>query len=106
MTTHLLLSISGLIEATVDVIPTPGHNETEVSFYDQDTRLFFSGDFLMPARLLVDNANAYLASAQRVAAFVRNRPVSFVPGGHIELNADGTTFPCQSHIIPTNMSLR
>src|SRR5579864_3837183 len=33
-------------DRTVDVIPTPGHNETEVSFYDRSTALFFSGDFL------------------------------------------------------------
>src|SRR5438552_13485473 len=36
----------------VDVIPTPGHNETEVSFYDRNTGLFLSGDFLIPGRLL------------------------------------------------------
>ncbi|MFZ0951732.1 MAG: MBL fold metallo-hydrolase, partial [Candidatus Sulfotelmatobacter sp.] len=43
-------------DRTVDVIPTPGHNETEVSFYDRNTGLFFSGDFLMPGRLLIDDA--------------------------------------------------
>jgi glyoxylase-like metal-dependent hydrolase (beta-lactamase superfamily II) len=68
----------GLGDRTVDVIPTPGHNETEVSFYDGNTGLFFSGDFLMPARLLVDDDNAELASANRVAAFARDRPVRFV----------------------------
>ncbi|MGA6949866.1 MAG: MBL fold metallo-hydrolase, partial [Candidatus Sulfotelmatobacter sp.] len=57
-------------DRTVDVIPTPGHSETEVSFYDRNTGLFFSGDFLMPGRLLIDDANADLASAERVAAFV------------------------------------
>jgi hydroxyacylglutathione hydrolase len=80
----------------VDVLPTPGHNETEVSFYDRNTGLFFSGDFLLPARLLIDDARADEASAQRVAAFVRNRQVSFVLGGHIEMNAQGQLFPWQS----------
>ena len=64
----------------VDVIPTPGHNPTHVSFYDRNTGLFFSGDFLMPARLLIDDTSADLASAQRVAAFVKDRPVSYRPG--------------------------
>jgi hydroxyacylglutathione hydrolase len=93
-------------DRTVDVIPTPGHNETEVSFYDRNTGLFFSGDFLMPGRLLIDDANADLASAKRVAAFVRDRPISFVLGGHIELDADGETLPWQSQDHPNEHVLQ
>jgi hydroxyacylglutathione hydrolase len=85
---------------TVDVIPTPGHNETEVSFYDRSTGLLFTGDFLMPARLLVDDASADLASAERVAAFVKDRPISFVLGGHIETNSAGDLFPWESQYHP------
>lgn len=84
----------------VDVIPTPGHNETEVSFYDRNTGLFFSGDFLLPGRFLIDNTEADLASAERVAAFVKDRPVSYVLGGHIELNSAGNTFPWGSQYHP------
>ena len=51
----------------VDVIPTPGHNETHVAFYDRNTALFFSGDFLMPGRLLIDDTDADLASAKRAS---------------------------------------
>lgn len=87
-------------DRTVEVISTPGHNETEVSFYDRNTGLFFSGDFLMPARLLVDNTSSYLGSAQRAAVFVRDRPISFVLGGHIELDAHGKTFPWESQYHP------
>jgi hydroxyacylglutathione hydrolase len=93
-------------DRTIDAIPTPGHNETEVSFYDRTTALFFTGDFLMPPRLLIDDTNADLASANRVAAFVRDRPVTFVLGGHIELDALGNTFTWESqyhpheHILP------
>jgi glyoxylase-like metal-dependent hydrolase (beta-lactamase superfamily II) len=87
-------------DRTADVISTPGHNETEVSFYDRNTGLFFSGDFLMPARLLVDNTSSYLGSAQRVAAFVRDRPISFVLGGHIELDAQEKTLPWESQYHP------
>jgi glyoxylase-like metal-dependent hydrolase (beta-lactamase superfamily II) len=50
-------------DRTVDVIPTPGHNPTHVAFYDRNTGLFFSGDFLLPGRLLVDDSDEYLASA-------------------------------------------
>lgn len=87
-------------DRVLDAIPTPGHNETEVSFYDRNTGLFFSGDFLMPARLLVDNADAYLASAKRAVAFVKDRPVSFILGGHIEMDAQGKLFDWQSQYHP------
>jgi hydroxyacylglutathione hydrolase len=85
---------------TVDVIPTPGHNATHISFYDRNTGLFFSGDFLMPGRLLIDDTAADLASANRVAAFVKDRPITYVLGGHIELNSAGKTFPWESHYHP------
>jgi hydroxyacylglutathione hydrolase len=87
-------------DRTVDVIPTPGHNETEVSFFDRNTGLFFSGDFLMPARLLIDDTDADIDSAKRVAEFVNDRQVSFVLGGHIELDAAGETFPWGSQYHP------
>jgi hydroxyacylglutathione hydrolase len=76
----------------VDVLPTPGHNETHVTFYDRHTALVFSGDFLMPARLLINDKQADLASARRLAAFAATHPVSYVLGGHVEINAAGETF--------------
>jgi hydroxyacylglutathione hydrolase len=93
-------------DRTVDALPTPGHNETEVSFYDRNTGLFFSGDFLMPGRLLIDDATADLASAKRAAAFVKDRPVSYVLGGHIELDATGETLPWQSQYHPNEHVLQ
>lgn len=89
----------------VDVIPTPGHNETEVSFFDRNTGLFFSGDFLMPGRLLIANTAADLASAERVAGFARNRPISYVLGGHIEMNAAGEMLPWQLQYHPNERPL-
>ena len=91
---------------TVDVIPTPGHNETEVSFYDRNSGLFLTGDFLMPARLLIDDTKAALASAQRMAAFVRDRPVSFVLGNHIEMNAQGELYPWEAQYHPNEHVLQ
>jgi len=91
---------------TIDVIPTPGHNETEVSFYDRNTGLLFTGDFLLPARLLIDDTSADVASAERLAAFVKDRPISFVLGGHIEKTLPGTYFPGNLNIIRTNTSFK
>ena len=78
---------------TVDVIPTPGHNETHVAFYDDRTGILFSGDFLMPARLLIDDAAAYRESALRVIDFLKTRPLTHILGGHIELNQGRTHLP-------------
>jgi hydroxyacylglutathione hydrolase len=90
----------------VDVIPTPGHNETEVLFYDSNTALFFSGDFLLPARLLIDDTQAEVASADRAAAFAKDRPVSYVLGGHIEMDRNGHLFPWESPVHPQERVLQ
>ncbi|MGA2922984.1 MAG: MBL fold metallo-hydrolase [Candidatus Sulfotelmatobacter sp.] len=84
----------------IDVIPTPGHYPSHVSYYDRQTGLLFSGDFFLPGRLIIDDAQADLGSANRVADFIRNRPVTYVLGGHIELNAEGEQLPLGSHYHP------
>ena len=76
----------------IDVIPTPGHYRSHVAYYDRQTGLLFSGDFLLPGRLLIEDTDADLASARRVARFVEHRPVTYVLGGHIELDEAGKTF--------------
>jgi hydroxyacylglutathione hydrolase len=89
----------------VDVIPTPGHNETHVAFYDSRTGILFSGDFLMPGRLLVDDAAAYRQSALRVVDFLKTRPLTHILGGHIELNAAGHAYRFGSHYHPNEHRL-
>ena len=84
----------------IDVIPTPGHYASHVSYYDRLTGLFFSGDFFLPGHLIIDDSNADLASAKRVADFIRDRPVSYVLGGHIELDANGEMLPLGSNYHP------
>jgi len=93
-------------DRTVDVIATPGHSETEVSFYDRSTGLLFTGDFLMPARLLIDDTSADVASAERIAAFVKDRPISFVLGGHIEMDSAGNLFAWESQYHPHEHALQ
>jgi glyoxylase-like metal-dependent hydrolase (beta-lactamase superfamily II) len=90
---------------TVDVFPTPGHNATHVAFFDRNSALLFSGDFLLPGRLLIDDAKADLASARRAAAFVQTRPVSAVLGGHIEQDTAGNAFDWGSRYHPGEQPL-
>jgi hydroxyacylglutathione hydrolase len=90
----------------VDVVPAPGHHPAQLVYYDRNTGLVFSGDFLLPGRLLVDDWSAYQASAQRVAEFLKDRPVSFVLGGHIEKNRSGELLDWQSTYHPDEHALQ
>jgi len=89
----------------VDLIPTPGHNETHVAFYDERTGILFSGDFLLPGRLLIEDIAAYRESALRVVDFLKTRPVTYILGGHIELNAAGRAYRFGSHYHPNEHRL-
>ena len=90
---------------TVDVIPTPGHNETHVAFYDGRTGILFSRDFLLLGRLLIEDAAAYRESALRVIDFLKTRPLTHILGGHIELNMAGRAYRFGSHYHPNEHRL-
>jgi len=79
-------------DRVIDVIPTPGHYASHVAYYDRQTGLLFSGDLLLPGRLLIEDTDADLASARRVAEFVEQYPIAYVLGAHIELDQSGKTF--------------
>jgi hydroxyacylglutathione hydrolase len=76
----------------VHVLSAPGHHPDHVVFYDERTALLFTGDFLLPGRLLVDDLDAYRESASRIIAFVDDRPLAHILGGHLELDADGRPY--------------
>jgi hydroxyacylglutathione hydrolase len=89
----------------VDVLPAPGHQFCHVVFYDNRTVLVLSGDFLMPGRLLIEDATAYHQSALRLISFLQSRPVSHILGGHIELDANGDTYWFGTQYHPNERSL-
>ncbi len=92
-------------ERIVEVIPAPGHRSNHLLFYDETTGLLFSGDFLLPGRLLIDDAEAYRESAVRAIDFLDDRPVTHILGGHIELNAEGEAYPSGSQHHPNERRL-
>ncbi|MDR0182047.1 MBL fold metallo-hydrolase [Lysobacter arvi] len=89
----------------IDVLPTPGHNDNHVVFFDRSTGLLFTGDALLPGRITVDDTSAFEASARRLAAFARDRAVSHVLGGHVEMNAAGELYPMGSTFHPDERRL-
>jgi glyoxylase-like metal-dependent hydrolase (beta-lactamase superfamily II) len=90
---------------TVEVIAAPGHQQAHLIFYDDRTALLLTGDFLLPGRLMVDDIDAYRASAQRLVELVGERPVSHVLGAHVELDTAGELFPSGSEHHPDERGL-
>src|SRR5947207_5304479 len=76
----------------VHVITTPGHETAHVVVYDERTALLFSGDFLMPGRLTLEDPGADKKSAARVISFLTARPLAHILGGHIERDVAGHTY--------------
>lgn len=89
----------------IEAIAVPGHIPDHLLFYDASTGLLFSGDFLLPGRLLVDDVDAYRASAERAVAYFKDKPVTAVLGGHIELDENGASFPSGSTHHPNERAL-
>lgn len=89
----------------VDVIPTPGHHPSHVAFYDRQTGLLFSGDFLLPGRLVINDLAAYQKSAARVVEFFKTHPLTHILGAHIELDANGDVYRMGSHYHPNEHRL-
>ena len=89
----------------IDVIPTPGHETAHIAFYDERTALLFSGDFLMPGRLTLEDAGADKRSAARVIDFLATRSVAHILGGHIERDVAGHTYAEGSTYHPNERPL-
>jgi glyoxylase-like metal-dependent hydrolase (beta-lactamase superfamily II) len=87
-------------DRVVDLIPVPGHHAAHLAFYDQRTALLLTGDFLLRGRLLIDDLDAYRASAQRLIEFVEPLPVAHVLGAHVELDDTGELFAWGSEHHP------
>jgi glyoxylase-like metal-dependent hydrolase (beta-lactamase superfamily II) len=92
-------------ERTVEIIAAPGHQPAHLIFYDDRTALLFTGDFLLPGRLMVDDVDAYRASAARLVSFIGDRPVAHVLGAHIELDNAGELFASGSTHHPNERAL-
>jgi hydroxyacylglutathione hydrolase len=75
-------------DRVLDLIPIPGHQGSDLAFYDRTTQLLLTGDSLYPGRLYVPDWTAYRASIARLAGFVAaGNPASWVLGSHIELTS-------------------
>lgn len=91
----------------LDVIPIPGHHTGHIAFYDRATGLLLTGDTIYPGRLYISSFSQYLASIQRLAAFVDVNPISWIVGTHIEMsNTPGQQFALGSTSHPNEHPLQ
>jgi glyoxylase-like metal-dependent hydrolase (beta-lactamase superfamily II) len=94
---------------TLSIIPTPGHEPAHIMVWDSRTKLLFSGDMLYPGRLYVpiDKWPVYVASADRLAAFVKTHPVKMLLGAHIEMtNTPGKDYEHEAPSHPDEHPLQ
>ncbi len=90
----------------LDVIPIPGHEDSHVAVYDRLTGILLTGDTLYPGRLYVRDWMAYRASIDRLVAFTKTHPVSWVLGTHIEMSATpGMDYPVRTTYQPSEHKL-
>jgi hydroxyacylglutathione hydrolase len=77
--------------------------------YDEQTRLLLSGDSLCVCRLAVpiNQFASYRESINRVAAFVKDHPVSYVLGAHVEMtHKPGELIPDEAPSHPDEHELQ
>jgi glyoxylase-like metal-dependent hydrolase (beta-lactamase superfamily II) len=92
----------------LDVIPAPGHEDAHIVFYDRKTKLLFSGDVLLPGRILVpfEKFDTFVASVDRLATFAAKREITALLGGHIEMSArPGEAYEIEAKSHPNERGL-
>lgn len=75
----------------LDVIPSPGHHDAHIAFYDRRTRLLLTGDTFYPGFLFVFSPRAwpvFRASTKRLRRFCETHPVEMILGCHVEMSAE------------------
>jgi len=81
----------------LEVLGTPGHHETSISVHDPWSGILFTGDTVLPGRLMAFDYPAFLDSLDRLVALTERTPVSHVLGCHVEM----TTTPGRDYPLGT-----
>ena len=64
---------------------TPGHESSEIAFYDKWTDLLYTGDMFYRGRLYLQDWDAWSASIRRLQSLANDYPVSHFVNNHIEM---------------------
>ncbi|MEE4380473.1 MAG: MBL fold metallo-hydrolase [Pseudomonadales bacterium] len=76
------------------VTGSPGHQGSEISFYDTYTDLLYTGDMFYRGRLYLDDWEAWSASIRRLGRIADEYPVAHLVNNHIEMTTTpGVDYP-------------
>ena len=79
---------------TFIVTGSPGHQGSEISFYDTYTDLLYTGDMFYRGRLYLDDWEAWAASIRRLDLIADEYPVAHLVNNHIEMtDTPGVDYP-------------
>ncbi|HEV2633796.1 MAG TPA: MBL fold metallo-hydrolase [Actinocrinis sp.] len=85
----------------LECLPTPGHHDSSVTFYDPWTGFLLTGDTIYRGRLYIQDWPAFARSIDRLIEFCDTRPVSHVLGCHIEMTRQpGVDYPVRTTYQP------
>lgn len=91
----------------LDVLPTPGLDESAISVFDEWSGILFTGNTLYPGRLVIRDYARYLESLESLADLSRKETLRFVLGGRIEMSAEpGLDYMLRSNYRPNERSLQ
>lgn len=91
----------------VDILPTPGHDSREITYYDRWTGFLLTGDFIYPGRLYVEDYKSYVESLEKLREFSQDHHVRYLLGCHIEMKGEtGMDYPMKSIYQPDEPPLQ
>lgn len=90
----------------VVLLPTPGHHDDAVSFYDRSSQYLITGDTFYPGQIYIKSWPDFVASIQRLYAFSQTNKIKGILGGHIEMsNTPSQLYPIGSTYQPDEAPL-
>jgi glyoxylase-like metal-dependent hydrolase (beta-lactamase superfamily II) len=72
---------------------SPGHEASELAFYDPYTHLLCTGDMFYRGRCYIGDWKSWVASMERLVKFADEFPISHLVNCHIEIAANGDDYP-------------
>ncbi len=91
----------------LDVLPTPGLDESAISVFDGWSGILFTGNTLYPGRLVIRDYPRYLESLEALTDLSREKHLRFILGGRIEMSAEpGLDYMLRSNYRPNERSLQ
>lgn len=93
-------------QRAITIIPTPGHQDQAITFYDKQTSWLLTGDSVYPGRLYIRDWENYRDSIKRLLDFTATHKVSAILGAHIEMSTSPKIdYPVESIYHPNEHSL-